>query len=666
MPRTSRSKAELYLRELRKLMVFVQGRHVPFPVDHVFTRDELLEVTPEKIVEYLKLQVYGTADARPDVDPPLHHRANTVLYMKKAWSYYMPNKGMPWNDVARTGNPTRSYLIHELIGNMKRMEAARRGVPTQARRALRAPEYENTIETFTEDSNKEVGMFLSSFFSFQVHLIGRLDDTAKFRQPDLQPFVQYPDFGISVKLCWSKNVREERDVPTQVIFGAQDWRYCALSNLAAWLEYHWTLNPEENDFFFGVGGETSPESIKATASYHLRRLLNSDTFVLAAEGETGTHSLRKFAVNIARRSGCSKDDTDQRARWKGRGRQQDAYADTTIPYVDAKVAAALCKGGAITYQVKPESGIDDTWVLDYVVPAVKEKLPRQAAIVLGRALLWKCFHDVSGEHLPAQIRGRVFRAYNDLDARNSLEAGDNPVAKVPIGVAGVDAELIIDEIMGGGGEGGEGHDARVLQGMGRQEVRILSSQVQHLRRELADTRAEAERRDVQMKHTLTRINRNVARLAATPGRSRVANGPVGEADAGAGATSGDGSEEGGVEAQPGAPGVPAQPPRRVASLMARPRTLHLLWHEYEHGGNGRKAAKDFTLSERGAVKSQYNTRLQFWRKCEEMIRSGMTADVACDRIYQAYGRGTSVTTILRNMRRDKRTGWPPVMQTLNL
>ena len=169
---------------------------------------------------------------------------------------------------------------------------------------------------------------------------------------------------------------------------------------------------------------------------------------------------------------------------------------------------------------------------------------------------------------------------------------------------------------------------------------------------------------MQIKHTLTRINRNVARLAATPGRTRVSHGPVGGAD---GAIAMADQEEGHLEGQPGQPaGVPAQPPRRVPSLMERPKTLHLLWHEYEHGGNGRKAAKDFTISERGAVKSIYNMRLQFWRKCEEMIRSGMTADVACDRIYQAYGHSTSVTTILRNMRRDKRAGWPPVLQTLNL
>ena len=44
----------------------------------------------------------------------------------------------------------------------------------------------------------------------------------------------------------------------------------------------------------------------------------------------------------------------------------------------------------------------------------------------------------------------------------------------------------------------------------------------------------------------------------------------------------------------------------------------------------------------------------------------MTADVACDKIYQAYGVGTSVTNILTAMKRDKRLGsWPASLQVLN-
>ena len=37
----------------------------------------------------------------------------------------------------------------------------------------------------------------------------------------------------------------------------------------------------------------------------------------------------------------------------------ETYADTSIAFVDAKVAAALCKGGVIAYLLDPGSGIMD-------------------------------------------------------------------------------------------------------------------------------------------------------------------------------------------------------------------------------------------------------------------------------------------------------------------
>ena len=47
-------------------------------------------------------------------------------------------------------------------------------------------------------------------------------------------------------------------------------------------------------------------------------------------------------------------------------------------------------------------------------------------------------------------------AYDDLGENCYLEAGDNPARKTPLGVAGIDSELIIEEIMGGNdGNGGE-------------------------------------------------------------------------------------------------------------------------------------------------------------------------------------------------------------------
>ena len=640
-----KSKVAKYHDMTRPMMSFIHhGMH--FREDHVFSRAELLAVTPERLMEYLLLKIYHDSDANPDVDPPIYYRTNTIKSWKKAWSYFMVNKNVPWNEVARQGNPTRCTQIGSLIKAMKKMETARRGVPSKARRALTSQEYEQIIEFAASNQNSEIGTWLAAFNAIQYNLIGRVDDTAKLRSPDVKPFEQYPNYGITARLCWSKNVMEERDAPTQILFGAMDWRYCALSNLAPWLEHHFTLNPEDNAYYFGIEGKQDPNSIKTSAANQLKIIFDNQEFNFFGDGLTGTHSLRKFSVNVARRNGCSKDDTDHRGRWKGDSRQQDTYADTTIPYVDAKVAAALCKGGPIAFVVREELGITDQWILDYVVPHMAEHLPRQVSIVLGRALLWKIFHR-SGHDLPSEIRERVMDAYSDLVGPAVVEEGENPVQKIPLGVAGVDSELIIDEIMGGGGEdnggnpnGGHG-DYRSNNGLHRQEVRLLSSQVLHLRRELSDSIAELERRDAVFKQKLTKLNNNISRLAAAPGRRSIANV--------------------GARGMEGGPPGDGQPTRRlVASLGSRPKTLHDLWVEYSLGTSGKKAARDFSDSERGKVKSVYSFRLKFWEKCDELVRGGLTADVACDKIYQAYGASNSITTILRAMKKDKDRGeWPP-------
>ena len=98
--------------------------------------------------------VYGNENALPDVDRPIHYQSNTVLYWKKAWSYFMLNKILAWNKVALTGNPTRSCSVLELINAMKKMEAARLGVPSQAHQAFWAEEFGQVFELLTVQSGE--------------------------------------------------------------------------------------------------------------------------------------------------------------------------------------------------------------------------------------------------------------------------------------------------------------------------------------------------------------------------------------------------------------------------------------------------------------------------------------------------------------------------------
>ena len=51
---------------------------------------------------------------------------------------------------------------------------------------------------------------LSAYFIFQFHMIGRLDDVMNFTVGDLTPNPEYPG-TLKCRMCWSKNVREERE-----------------------------------------------------------------------------------------------------------------------------------------------------------------------------------------------------------------------------------------------------------------------------------------------------------------------------------------------------------------------------------------------------------------------------------------------------------------------
>ena len=43
-----------------------------------------------------------------------------------------------------------------------------------------------------------------------------------------------------------------------------------------------------------------------------------------------------------------------------------------------------------------------------------------------------------------------------------------------------------------------------------------------------------------------------------------------------------------------------------------------------------------------------------WKVIEDLVLAGFDADVACEKVYQAYGQNKSVTTIINAMYRDKR------------
>ena len=75
--------------------------------------------------------------------------------------------------------------------------------------------------------------------------------------------------------------------------------------------------------------------------------------------------------------------------------------------------------------------------------------------------------------------------------------------------------------------------------------------------------------------------------------------------------------------------------------------------------NREDPAKDFYSQERGENNSMYCRRKTFWDIIRKLVDAGYKSYAAIDKVYEVYGRGTSVNTILVVMARDRKIGGNP-------
>ena len=95
--------------------------------------------------------------------------------------------------------------------------------------------------------------------------------------------------------------------------------------------------------------------------------------------------------------------------------------------------------------------------------------------------------------------------------------------------------------------------------------------------------------------------------------------------------------------------------QNCAKLVRNPKSLYILWNEYEFGIGGRRPAKSFSKEERGMDRFNYYKRNIFWSLVVEMVQRGRSANKSIDKIYQVYGYKTSVTKIIKKLQEDKKT-----------
>ena len=279
-------------------------------------------------------------------------------------------------------------------------------------------------------------------------------------------------------------------------------------------------------------------------------------------------------------------------------------------------------------------------------------------LALGRAVLWAAFEETHHPNsdcpfIPSWLRRKVTEAfYEQYGGDGEEDPVLNPISKVTIIPQGSGDQVHLMEVGVEPEEREGGGRERNLTNQAEDMTVLLSHQLQ-VQRQIEESRAEVLNQLFEVRHhhskQLEILNRNIKRIALQPvirprvllPSSRVPQGTTGEAE--------DGAEETAEQAID----------RMPAKLYKSPKSLHDLWHEFQFGLNGSKPAREFTLQERGKNKSLYCRRKVFWDTISSLVRAGFTSEVAIDKVYQVYGRGTSVTTILIMMIRDRKTGGNP-------
>ncbi len=187
-----------------------------------------------------------------------------------------------------TGNPTKSAIVNDVIAKVKKFEVRGEGVPSQAQCPLEWEEFVMML-VVVKRIYKESSLcsMMLAVLTFQWQLIGCINDVMKLGKSTLSFNPRYP-YTLLCKMCWSKNIREERESPTQIIVPSMDPLICPLLNLAVFLE----LQAPSGTHLIGDRSNRSVANI-------LDNIFSSDFFTATRHGNLGSHSIRKGAATYA-------------------------------------------------------------------------------------------------------------------------------------------------------------------------------------------------------------------------------------------------------------------------------------------------------------------------------------------------------------------------------
>jgi len=699
MARRRKTLPEQYAPYVVKFFRWLDG--TAYANGHEFSNADYARVTPETLVRYMKLLAYGTETPGPNNKPTLR-RSSGLSQFKKAMSYFMPDNTVAWNTAAGCGNPTMSKAVNKFLGEIKQLEVRKQGKASNAKRDLTRAEFKKTLEMLRAARGFANQYKVPTMLKLQFHLIARTDDISHLECAGLREHEKFGEFALQTQVAWSKNVREERDCPPQIILGANDPDFCCLLSLAGYLESRFEDNWGNGRFLFGESN-LDDEPFRTNSNYGnaLKAQWSKEEFKLLmaqVRGSVGTHSIRKFGSTWASEHGCVHQEVETRGRWKGgkSGRTVNLYISVKQLPTDGKVASILCVGQPVKYKLKSGSGVTRDWLLTHVVPGISDHYDtdenNKIADVLALPLLFACLQSELDHLMSQEVRDRVQNAWEQL--RGDHEPEWNPVEKVVLQVHRYENELVIDELLsmgdsnGGDGSGGDLMVANQVAG-NQQQLGIIVNQLHQVKQRQSEDRQAIETGMSALRgycqHQFTAVHRTLGRMLHQAPTRRVPGGrPAGRAEAalagaggggvvggGRGTVGGRGNGGRGTVAGRGggnaltnylADAVPAH--RRLVAnnpgLSKTPRHLHDLWREWTDGLFNNKPASQLARHERGGkMRHTYHKRKHVWDVIKRFTDKGISHITAIDTIEQAYGPGKSVSYYINCIKRDKKNGGHP-------
>ncbi|KAL7528434.1 hypothetical protein ACHAWF_002554 [Thalassiosira exigua] len=309
-----------YKSTFNQLMQYTTS--IAYPKDFNFCIEELLQINSDVIHKWMCFKVYGTEE--PELDThPLFGASNSLHSWKKHLSNFMAVKKKETRGLGKQSSANRPFEPGEFIQVLNILDS---------------------LDTF--DKKNRFPTMLKNVF----HMLARGDDASHVFKETLKVSSQYP-WTLTAKFRWSKNVREHRNCPHQIVLGAMNSLYCVLLALAIFLKY-WIESGEglTSQWLFceGITTKESPtkemdleaDRVKERLYGALKEIFDSSIFVpdpdaANSQYKLGVHSTKKYGTAHASRSGTAKDFVDYRARWKSQQIQEE-YADTVLPWPNIK------------------------------------------------------------------------------------------------------------------------------------------------------------------------------------------------------------------------------------------------------------------------------------------------------------------------------------------